>query len=272
MKKSIRGVVVSLALVALGGALGCSKFGGGATPVSEDDKALYAVGLMLGRNVGVFNLTPHELELVKAGLTDAVLKHKPAVDLEKYGPKVNALAQARQTAGVAKEKEAAKAAIDAAAREPGAVKTPSGLVIRTTKQGNGETPKPEDRVKVHYEGKLLDGTEFDSSRKRGQPATFPLNGVIKCWSEGVGRMKVGEQAVLTCPSDIAYGDGGRPPTIPGGATLVFNVELLGIEAPPPPPPAPAMSEPGASPHGAPPVPPPGAPPAPPHGPPPSPHK
>jgi FKBP-type peptidyl-prolyl cis-trans isomerase FkpA len=266
MTKPIRGVVVSLALAALGGALGCGRFGG-ATPVSEDEKALYAVGLMLGRNASVFNLTPHELDIVKAGFTDAILKHKPLVDLEKYGPKVNALAQARQTAGVAKEKEKAKGALEAAAREPGAVKTPSGLVIRTIRPGNGETPKPEDRVKVHYEGRLLDGSEFDSSRKRGQPATFPLNGVIKCWSEGVGRMKVGEQAELTCPADIAYGDGGRPPQIPGGATLVFNVELLGIETPTPPPPAPAMSQPPAapSPHGP--------PPGPPHGPPPgSPHK
>jgi FKBP-type peptidyl-prolyl cis-trans isomerase FkpA len=268
MTKPIRGVVVSLALAALGGALGCGRFGGSATPSSEDEKALYAVGLMLGRNASIFNLTPHELEIVKAGFTDAILKHKPLVDLEKYGPKVNALAQARQTAGVAKEKESSKQALEAAAREPGAVKTPSGLVIRTVKEGNGETPKPEDRVKVHYEGKLLDGSEFDSSRKRGQPATFPLNGVIKCWSEGVGRMKVGEQAVLTCPSDIAYGDGGRPPQIPGGATLVFNVELLAIEKPnpPPPPAAPTMSQPPPpSPHGP--------PPPSPHGPPPpSPHK
>ena len=83
-------------------------------------------------------------------------------------------------------------------------------------------------MKVHYVGRLLDGTEFDSSRKRGQPAEFPLNGVIPCWTEGVGKMKVGEAATLTCPSEIAYGEGGRPPTIPGGATLVFDVELLEI--------------------------------------------
>ena len=138
------------------------------------------------------------------------------------------------------EKQQAKGFLDKAASEPGAVRTPSGLVIRTTKPGTGAQPTATDRVKVHYVGHLTDGTEFDSSRKRGQPATFPLNGVIKCWTEGVGRMKVGEQAVLTCPSDIAYGDGGRPPTIPGGATLVFDVELLGIEAPPPPPPATSM--------------------------------
>jgi FKBP-type peptidyl-prolyl cis-trans isomerase FkpA len=247
MKKPIRGVVVSLALL-LSGALGCARLGG-ATPSTEDEKALYAVGLMLGKNVSVFNLSAHEAEIVKAGFTDAVLKRKPLVDLEKYGPKVNALAQSRQTAGVSVEKEKAKAALDAAAREPGAVKTPSGLVIRIVTPGTGETPKPEDRVKVHYEGKLLDGTEFDSSRKRGEPATFPLNGVIKCWTEGVGRMKVGEKAVLTCPSDIAYGDGGRPPQIPGGATLVFNVELLGIEKPNTPPPS--MSPPTPPPASAP---------------------
>jgi len=83
-------------------------------------------------------------------------------------------------------------------------------------------------VKVHYTGKLTDGTVFDSSVQRGEPATFPLNGVIKCWTEGVQKMKVGGKATLTCPSDIAYGDQGRPPTIKPGATLVFDVELIEI--------------------------------------------
>ena len=116
------------------------------------------------------------------------------------------------------------------------IKLPSGAVVQTTRPGTGAQPDAADRVKVHYEGRLLDGSVFDSSYKRNEPAVFQLGGVIKCWTEGVGRMKVGEQAVLTCPSDMAYGDGGRPPTIPGGATLIFDVELLGIEAPPPAPP------------------------------------
>ena len=100
--------------------------------------------------------------------------------------------------------------------------------MRTTKPGTGETPQPTDKVQVNYTGKLIDGTVFDTSRKPGgQPVTFPLNGVIKCWTEGVGRMKVGEQAIITCPSDIAYGEGGQR-NIPPGATLIFDVELLGI--------------------------------------------
>ncbi|HEX8908988.1 MAG TPA: FKBP-type peptidyl-prolyl cis-trans isomerase, partial [Anaeromyxobacteraceae bacterium] len=90
-------------------------------------------------------------------------------------------------------------------------------------------PKETDTVKVHYTGTLIDGKVFDSSVKRGQPAEFPLNQVIKCWTEGVAKMKVGGKAKLVCPSSIAYGDEGRPPTIPGGATLVFEVELLDVK-------------------------------------------
>ncbi|HVI22146.1 MAG TPA: FKBP-type peptidyl-prolyl cis-trans isomerase [Myxococcales bacterium] len=133
---------------------------------------------------------------------------------------------AAKTAGPNKEK--GKAFADKLAKEPGAEKFPSGLVKKTVKPGNGPMPKETDKVKVNYEGKLVDGTVFDSSYKRGQPAEFPLNGVIKCWTEGVSKMKVGEEAQLVCPSDIAYGDMGRP-SIPPGSTLVFKVELLEIE-------------------------------------------
>src|SRR5262249_13958762 len=97
-------------------------------------------------------------------------------------------------------------------------------------EGSGASPAATDTVKVHYEGTLENGTVFDSSKKRGTPATFALNQVIPCWTEGVQKMKVGGQAKLTCPSAIAYGDRGAPPTIPGGATLTFDVELLGIES------------------------------------------
>ena len=112
--------------------------------------------------------------------------------------------------------------------EMGAAKTDSGLVYREIRAGSGESPKATDTVKVNYRGTLVDGTEFDSSYKRNQAAEFPLNGVIRCWTEGVQKMKVGGKARLVCPSSIAYGEGGAPPDIPGGATLVFEIELLGI--------------------------------------------
>ncbi len=107
------------------------------------------------------------------------------------------------------------------------MKTASGLIYAEVAAGGGASPKANDKVRVHYRGTLVDGTEFDSSLKRGQPAEFPLGGVIPCWTEGLQKMKVGGKARLVCPSDIAYGDQGRP-SIPPGATLIFEVELLAI--------------------------------------------
>ena len=115
-----------------------------------------------------------------------------------------------------------------AAAAPGATKTASGLVYRELKAGTGASPRPTDVVRVHYRGTLIDGTEFDSSYARNEPASFPLNRVIPCWTEGVQMMKVGGKSQLVCPSGIAYGDRGSPPVIPPGATLVFEIELLGI--------------------------------------------
>ena len=116
----------------------------------------------------------------------------------------------------------------ASAKEEGAVATPSGLVYRSLKDGTGASPAATDKVKVHYRGTFADGREFDSSYKRGEPIEFPLNGVIKCWTEGVQRMKVGGKAKLTCPPQIAYGERGAGGVIPPNSTLLFEVELLGI--------------------------------------------
>jgi len=195
---------------------------------SEDEKTAYAMGLLLARNVAPLGLTPAEIELVKQGLADAAAGKTPLVPLETYGPKVQEFAQKRVAARAQDEKGKAKTFQDTAAQEPGAVKTPSGLVFRTLKPGSGKSPSATDVVKVHYRGTLTDGTEFDSSLKRGEPIEFHLNQVIPCWTEGVQRMKTGEKARLVCPSEIAYGDQGRPPVIPGGATLVFEVELLAV--------------------------------------------
>ena len=119
-------------------------------------------------------------------------------------------------------------AINAYAADAKEEKTASGIVITTMKQGAGPSPKSVDVVKVHYRGTLTDGKEFDSSFKRGQAATFPLNRVIPCWTEGVQTMKVGGKAKLVCPSNLAYGSRGIPGTIPADATLVFEIELLEI--------------------------------------------
>ncbi len=115
-----------------------------------------------------------------------------------------------------------------AAKEPDAKITASGLVIRMLKEGKGAQPNVASTVKVHYKGTFPDGKEFDSSYKRGEPIEFPLTGVIKCWTEGVALMKVGGAAKLTCPSSIAYGARGAGGVIPPNATLVFEVELLGV--------------------------------------------
>jgi len=115
-----------------------------------------------------------------------------------------------------------------AAKEPGAAVSSSGLVYRSLKDGAGATPKPTDVVRVHYKGYFPDGKEFDSSYSRGQPTEFPLNRVIPCWTEGVGKMKVGGKAKLTCPPTIAYGERGAGGVIPPNATLHFDVELLAI--------------------------------------------
>ena len=118
--------------------------------------------------------------------------------------------------------------LSAVAADTKETKTASGIVITTLKEGTGASPKSTETVKVHYRGVLENGKEFDSSYARGQPATFPLNRVIACWTEGVQTMKVGGKAKLLCPANLAYGSRGVPGTIPPDATLIFEVELLEI--------------------------------------------
>jgi FKBP-type peptidyl-prolyl cis-trans isomerase FkpA/FKBP-type peptidyl-prolyl cis-trans isomerase FklB len=195
-------------------------------PTTEEQKTLYALGLLVSRSLTTFDFKPEELAMVQKGITDGVNGVKPPlVDAEGYIPKVQALQTARVAA-------AATAYLTKAAADPGATKTASGIVIKHTKEGTGAVPAATDTVKVHYEGRLIDGFVFDSSIKRGEPAEFPLNQVIGCWTEGVQTIKVGGKAQLTCPASLAYGERGSPPNIPPGATLVFDVELLDIVKPP----------------------------------------
>jgi FKBP-type peptidyl-prolyl cis-trans isomerase FkpA len=202
---------------------------GGIESLADKDKTIYALGAMLGqRAVQPLRLSEAELEVLQKGIASTARGGTPEYSVEEYGPKFEALMQARAAVGAAEEKEKSRAFLSGAQSEEGAVKTESGLVYRTLEPGQGASPAATDVVKVHYHGTLTDGTVFDSSRDRGQPVEFPLNQVIPCWTEGVQKMKVGEKAKLVCPSDIAYGDEGRP-GIPPGATLVFEVELIGIQ-------------------------------------------
>jgi FKBP-type peptidyl-prolyl cis-trans isomerase FkpA len=195
-------------------------------PMTDDEKIIYALGLTMYRSLGQFDLSAGEMDILKKALVDAAAG-KPAEDLQTWGPKIQELATSRGVRVAEKQKALSAAFLAKAAGEAGAQKSESGMVYRELHPGTGQSPQSTDTVKVNYRGTLVDGTEFDSSYKRGEPAQFPLNGVIKCWTEGVQKMKVGGKSQLVCPADLAYGDGGRP-GIPGGATLVFEIELLQI--------------------------------------------
>ena len=207
------------------------KLAGSPDLKTDDEKVLYVLGLVISRNLAPFGLSEAELDVVKQGLSDGVLSRPAKADLQTYGPKIEPFAKSRIAATANVEKKAGAAFLEKAAAEPGAAKQPTGFVYREVKAGTGTSPKASDKVKVHYTGMLTDGTVFDSSVQRGQPATFQLAQVIPCWTQGLQLMKVGGKAKLVCPSDLAYGDGGSPPRIKGGATLVFDVELLSIEKP-----------------------------------------
>jgi FKBP-type peptidyl-prolyl cis-trans isomerase len=198
---------------------------------TDDQKAFYSLGVLMSQQIESFTLTPDELALVQKGLTDGINKAKPVTDPEASKGKLQEIAQARFKAAADKAAASGVEFLEKASKDAGAKKTESGLVIKHTKEGTGASPAATDQVKVHYEGRLIDGKVFDSSIQRGEPATFPLNGVIPCWTEGVQAMKVGGKAQLVCPANLAYGPNGSPPTIPPQATLVFDVELIDIVKP-----------------------------------------
>jgi len=208
---------------------------------TEDQKAIYALGLNIAQSLTTFTLSPAEIDLVISGLRDG-LASTPKVDIAQYGQKLKEIAQNRTSAAAEAEKKESAGFLEKLAKEKGAEKTASGLIFIPVTAGSGAKPKATDTVKVHYKGTLRDGSTFDSSVERGQPATFPLNRVIPCWTEGLQKMEVGAKAKLVCPSAIAYGDRGAPPKIKPGAALLFEVELLGIE-----PPAAGAAAPGAPP-------------------------
>ena len=207
-----------------------AAFAAAPEPTTDEQKTLYALGLAISQSLGSFSLSESELDLVKSGIADGVLKKAPKVDLQTFGPKIQQLQQARASVVAEAEKKAGAAFLAKAAAESGAKKTESGAILTTIKEGNGATPKVMDTVKMHYLGTLIDGTVFDSTAKQGAPATLRINEMSKCWVEGMQQMKVGSKSKLVCPSSLAYRDKGLPPLIKPGATLVFEVELLEIVA------------------------------------------
>ncbi len=200
----------------------------GAKPETDDDKTIYLIGSTFARQLGPLYLSDEEMAFVVQGLMDAHAGKAEELDPAVYRPKLRLLQEERTKKGLVIESERSAAYLVEQKQAPGAKVTGSGLIITEIEAGTGAQPTREQKVRVHYTGRLRDGSVFDSSVQRGQPAEFPLSGVIACWSEGVSMIKVGGKAKLVCPADIAYGDDGAPPKIPPGAALSFDVELIAI--------------------------------------------
>lgn len=192
----------------------------------RDQKALYMLGVGLARQYADAHLTAEELPYVKAGMRDQVLKDARATKLRLDKQGIGELRQRRAASHAAVEKQKAQPFLEQAAREAGVVKTESGVLFLSLAEGTGPAPTATDRVKVHFRAMLADGTEFDSSYRKGGPHEFQLNEVSRCWSEGVLHMKVGGAAKLVCSSDLTFGDKGLEYKVPGGAATVFELELL----------------------------------------------
>ncbi len=197
-------------------------------PKTDEEKTLYAIGLSIARDLAVFNLSPDEFKTVTQGISDG-FGGKPAVEIGEYQKKVQELAVARRKEMGKKAAVADKAFVEKAAKAEGAVKTDSGLVFLMLSEGSGPAPGPKDMVKVHYRATLTDGREFGNTYKTKEPIDIKMDGVIKCWSEGLQMMKAGSKARWICPPELAYGETGVGDTILPYATLVFEVQLLEVK-------------------------------------------
>lgn len=230
----MRKAKVTLLLVVMTFILAACEQGGGPDAKSislksEDDKTFYAMGFMLGSNLQRLKLTDHEMQALYKGLVASAKGDKAEVELQIYQPKIQTMFKARMEKVAKGEKEAGKKYLeDYLKKNKNAKKTESGLVYEILKEGEGKAPKAEDTVEVHYHGTLINGEVFDSSVDRGKTIQFPLNRVIKGWTEGLQLLKEGGKIRLVIPSELGYGEAGAPPKIPGGATLIFEVELFKV--------------------------------------------
>lgn len=195
---------------------------------TERDKALYAIGVFMGRNFRQFDLSEAEFERVAAGVRDAALNRQIRASVIEYQGEIEVIQNERRQRALDRDAQLSADYLAQVAAEAGVERSESGLLFQSRSAGEGEVPGPRDRVVVHYEGRLRDGTVFDSTHVRGAPAVFPLDGVIACWTEGLQRMRPGGNARIVCPAALAYGQ-SPPPGVPVNAPLSFEVELLRIE-------------------------------------------
>jgi FKBP-type peptidyl-prolyl cis-trans isomerase FklB len=204
---------------------------------TQKDKVSYSIGLDIGRNMQAQSIEVDPrifLQGLKDGLSTDTSRARLLTDTEiqtvmtEFQKEMTAKMEAKQKAASEKGKKAGEAFLAANKKKPGVITLPSGLQYKILKSGTGKSPKAEDTVTTNYKGTLIDGTEFDSSFKRGEPAKFPVNGVIKGWTEALQLMKEGDSWELYIPSDLAYGDTGAGQAIAPGATLIFQVDLIKV--------------------------------------------
>ncbi|PYJ71019.1 MAG: peptidylprolyl isomerase [Verrucomicrobia bacterium] len=206
----------------------------------QKDKVSYSIGLQIGSNLSRQKVEVNP-DVLAAGIKDAITG-KPQLTQDQIKDVMTqfekGMEQKQKELGEKNKTDGAKF-LEENKKKPGVKTTASGLEYKVIKEGTGPTPKPTDMVTVNYRGTLINGTEFDSSYKRGQPATFPVNGVIKGWTEALQLMKKGSKFELFIPPNLAYGERAVGPDIGPNATLIFEVELLDVK--PPPTPAPQAS-------------------------------
>ncbi len=228
MKKT---ALMVLGLISISGLVGCKK-DFDHTPSSEDEKALYTYGALLAQRVNPqqLQLTEGEMQSLVQGLWDNYKGNKERVAVADYRMKVQEVLEGRFKKAIEGNKAKGSEFLEKFVKEEDAKKTESGLAYKILKAGEGASPKPDDVVKVHYTGTLIDGTVFDSSRESGKELEIPLNRVIKGWTEGLQMIAPGGQIKLVIPAELGYGSAGAG-TIPPESTLVFDVELIEVMQP-----------------------------------------
>lgn len=196
-------------------------------PTNDEERVLYSLGAIFGQRLEQLDLSEKDADMLLQGLRDQVIGRDLHVNPDEYQDKIAEVLQGRIEGQARAEKERGQAFIQNFVQSQGGTLTDSGLAYKIIEEGEGRKPRAEDIVEVSYEGRLIDGTVFDASES---PVTFPLNRVVSGWTEGLQKIAEGGSMQLVIPSDLAYGDSGFPPQIPGGATLVFDVQLHSVQS------------------------------------------